>query len=273
MTRRVLGKLAFPVCGIGMFGSLIGTYYSGGIKERQSVFDGPETHIRLTQGWWEEKWSLGQTGWKKTEYDFDGLLKRANLKKSEMKGKKILVTLCGDCQLVSDLSKSGALVTAIDFSPTAIQSLKAKLPADSNVEVLEQDWLTSGLGQKYDMIFDKAGLTSVDPIHQQQYIKQLEKVTSPGSKVVLDLIVRSKTYSGGRRGNAPPSNVEYAPWIRAPNVVCGPPFHFPPTAVEEQFSHDAWDIAFTADMEDSIVEKLSDKSVHLVHYLSVLTRK
>ena len=270
---KFLNKILIPIVGVGSVASMVALFSSGGLRERQSVFDGPEVQVRLTKGWWEEKWSLNQTGWRKREYNFDKILKSANIKKSELKGKKILVTLCGDCPVVADFAKAGALVTAIDYSATAIEGLKTIIPSNStSVTVVNDDWLAVDLKDTFDIIFDRAGLTSVDPVQRDLYIKRLENASEVGSIVVLDAVVRSPNYYQKKRGFPPPSNTTYAPWIKAPNVVCGPPHHLPPAVLEDLFHEKKWNIAFSKDMEESIMSELKDESIHVAHYLAVLTR-
>ena len=96
-------------------------------------------------------------------------------------GEKILDLGCGTGDLSYEISKSGAIVTGIDFSEEMLEKASEKYP---QISFLVQDGETFRTNEKYDAVFSNAAL---------HWMKQAEKVVEsvglalhPGGRFVAE---------------------------------------------------------------------------------------
>eukprot|EP01064_Diplonema_japonicum_P011274 TRINITY_DN1853_c0_g1_i8.p1 TRINITY_DN1853_c0_g1~~TRINITY_DN1853_c0_g1_i8.p1 ORF type:complete len:271 (+),score=79.16 TRINITY_DN1853_c0_g1_i8:28-813(+) len=228
----------FPVVFGGSLVGAVAMSYGGGHEERARVFDGPELERRLSIGWWDEKWSLGQTSWKRCEaatvLPFAANLAsvQQTLKTNPLKeNNHAFVPLCGDSKVVPYLAMKGMKVTCVEGSPIALNRLRseiAKIPeeAQKRITIIEDDLFKAELpAESVDFIYDTGSLVAIDPSMREEYFNVIQKVSKPGAKCFLEVI------------------------YRASDITEGPPHHITLDMVKELYQ--GWSVG----MEENAVEK------------------
>ena len=263
--------------------------YGGGDEWRSKVRDGPEVPHRLSVSWWEEKWDMKQTSWKRAEAG-DLLpfpsnvawLEKSTGKKVLVKGRRAFVPLCGDSKVVVWLAKQGLEVTALEGAPLALTSLRAKVaeePADvqARITIVDEDLFEWGKVERpapeaFDFVYDRGSFVAIDPARRKEYTGIIERVTHAGSLCYLEGIMRSPIYKGKQVGAQPPSCHEHAPWLKVPNMACGPPHNTPASKLQDFYGADAWEVKVDEDSMKALLDRLSDPQMAHGHYRTSLSR-
>ena len=266
------------------------------------MFDGPETNTRLSAGWWEEKWDIAQTGWRREENNAGTTLFADNLAlvertlNTKLTGtdRKALVPLCGDSSVVTFLAQKGYEVVAIDFAETAVKKLRAKIAAEpeavqKRITVVEGDLFDFDLPEgeaKFDFIYDKSAFVQIDPARRLAYAEKLRSLTTDTATCYLQGVMRSPLFKS-KRGAQPPSKTDYAPWLKIPNIEVGPPHHLPASEVANFFVEGkkggggaeggeeaivGWKVHIDRPSMEALLEKLSDDTQSHGHFKAVLSR-
>eukprot|EP01062_Namystynia_karyoxenos_P060127 TRINITY_DN5160_c1_g1_i1.p2 TRINITY_DN5160_c1_g1~~TRINITY_DN5160_c1_g1_i1.p2 ORF type:complete len:294 (+),score=72.23 TRINITY_DN5160_c1_g1_i1:77-958(+) len=261
--------------------------WGGGEAGKRAVLRAPGENERLSPGWWEERWSGGQTAWKRGDDEAawqkalkfceDELHLPAAPLSAPAQGARALVPLCGDSGVVSFLARQGYSVTAVDWSRIALDRLRQSLAgldpaAAARVRIVQDDFLRAALPEGgFDLVYDRRGLCSVDPVQQGAYAAAVAAATrADGGVVYVEGRYRPESYSGKQQGGLPPSAVPVTRHVRVPNRDCGPPYHCPPSLLRSLFPGDSWEV--TAPASDAAVPGAEQDTAH-VPYPAALRRR
>jgi SAM-dependent methyltransferase len=128
---------------------------------------------------WDVRYAAGETPW-----DFHGV--PAALKgflKTSLPG-TVLIPGCGAAHEVRAFHEAGWKVTAIDFSPVAVERARSELGTLANRIVLG-DFFTHDFGsRRLDVIYERTFLCALPPDLWPAYIKRMTQLLRPGGKLV-----------------------------------------------------------------------------------------
>ncbi len=163
--------------------------------------------------WWEAKYQRGEDGWERgapnpalLQWVDQGLL---------APGAQVLVPGCGRGHEVVELAKRGFAVVGIDFAPSAVQALRARLAQEGlAAEVVESDLFAFQEGP-FDAIYEQTCLCALDPARWTDYERWLFARLRPGG-LLLALFMQT-----GAEG--------------------GPPFHCDLLAMRRLFAEERWE--------------------------------
>jgi SAM-dependent methyltransferase len=129
---------------------------------------------------WTSRYVAGKTPW-----DFGGVpaALKSFLARFSPSG-KVLIPGCGSGYEVKAFHEAGYDVTAIDFSPAAIDQAK-KILGDLAERVLLGDFFTQDIGQeRFDFIYERTFLCSMPPSRWPDYAKRMTELLSPGGRLI-----------------------------------------------------------------------------------------
>jgi len=125
------------------------------------------------KGFWDKRYLTGDLPWDTGVVDFH--LKRA-VKKYNIKPCKVLELGCGTGTNSLWLSKQGCKVTAIDFSPRAIQlAVKKADRAKARIKFIEGDVLKTDMGVGFGFTFDRGVFHT---LHNQRKRVKLARIVN-----------------------------------------------------------------------------------------------
>jgi SAM-dependent methyltransferase len=134
-----------------------------------------------TPQFWQEKFATGQTGWDRGKANHQLL---AWLDAAELAPCRIAVPGCGAGWEVAELAGRGFDVTAIDYTPAAVDITRALLAANGlTANVVQADVLEFQPGQAVDAIYEQTCLCALHPDHWIAYGQQLVRWLKPGGKL------------------------------------------------------------------------------------------
>jgi thiopurine S-methyltransferase len=111
---------------------------------------------------WEERYRAGQTPW-----EFPGVppaLTRFLAANPAAPGDTVLVPGCGSGQELAAFAAAGYAVTAVDFSATAVERARARVPAGAAVALHCADFFTCALpAAGYSLIYERTFVCALDP--------------------------------------------------------------------------------------------------------------
>ena len=192
-------------------------------------------------GFWQDRWSTGNTGWHKTEVH-PSLQKYADenlLGDIIGGGARILVPLCGktiDMEYLVMKRPVGEVV-GVDGVPKALEEFAKEHP-DLNIQPAEGvngygKWkgesisLLSGdffdldvktAGGTFDGVWDRGSMVAIDPSLREKYVEKLgELLGKPNGRMLLSTVVRPKG-----------------------DITTGPPFSIDETEVRRLFETKPW---------------------------------
>ncbi|MEM7647524.1 MAG: methyltransferase domain-containing protein, partial [Pseudomonadota bacterium] len=127
-----------------------------------------------SESFWSEKYQQQTTPWDldRPHPELDTTL--AQLKLNKM---RVLVPGCGSGHDAAFLAEKGNVVTAIDFSPTAIEQAQKKYGDRPNLTFLEGDVfnLDDSHTGAYDLVFEHTCYCAIDPSQRSMLIKQWKR--------------------------------------------------------------------------------------------------
>jgi SAM-dependent methyltransferase len=129
---------------------------------------------------WNGRYVAGKTPW-----DFGGVpaALKSFLAKSSASG-RVLIPGCGSGYEVQAFHEAGYDVTAIDFSPAAVDQAKNVLGALAE-KIILGDFFTHDFGQDYfDFIYERTFLCSMPPSRWPDYTNRMAALLSPGGKLI-----------------------------------------------------------------------------------------
>jgi len=129
---------------------------------------------------WTSRYAAGKTPW-----DFGGVpaALKSFLARSSAPG-RVLVPGCGSGYEVQAFHEAGYDVTAIDFSPAAVDQAKRILGVLAE-RVIGGDFFTHDFGQgRFDLIYERTFLCSMPPSRWPDYANRMADLLSPGGRLI-----------------------------------------------------------------------------------------
>jgi SAM-dependent methyltransferase len=129
---------------------------------------------------WNSRYATGKTPW-----DFGGVpaALKSFLARSSAPG-RVLIPGCGSGYEVQAFHEAGYDVTAIDFSPAAVDQTKRVLGALAE-RVILGDFFTHDFGQHcFDLIYERTFLCSMPPSRWPDYANRMADLLSPVGRLI-----------------------------------------------------------------------------------------
>src|SRR5215831_11889521 len=141
---------------------------------------------------WNVRYAAGKTPW-----DFGGVPSalKSFLARSSAPG-RVLVPGCGSGYEVQAFHLAGYDVSAIDFSPAAVDQAKRVLGALAE-RVILGDFFTHDFAQcRFDLIYERTFLCSMPPARWPDYVNRMAELLSPGGRLVGVFLYGQRSPSG-----------------------------------------------------------------------------
>lgn len=129
---------------------------------------------------WTVRYAAGKTPW-----DFGGVPSalKSFLERSSVPG-RILIAGCGSGYEVQAFHSAGYDVSAIDFSPAAVDQAKRVLGVLAERLILG-DFFTHDFGQRrFDLIYERTFLCSMSPSRWPEYVNRMADLLMPGGRLI-----------------------------------------------------------------------------------------
>ena len=129
---------------------------------------------------WNGRYAAGKTPW-----DFGGVpaALKSFLARSSASG-RVLIPGCGSGYEVQAFHEAGYDVTAIDFSPAAVDQARKVLGALAK-KVILGDFFTDDFGRNsFDLIYERTFLCSMPPSRWPDYTNRMAALLSPEGKLI-----------------------------------------------------------------------------------------
>ncbi|VTU46653.1 thiopurine S-methyltransferase (plasmid) [Variovorax sp. SRS16] len=174
-----------------------------------------------TPAFWQERFDKKETGW-----DRGGPSPRllAWLEEGALQPCRIAVPGCGRGWEVAELAQRGFEVTAIDYTPAAVQQTRALLDARAlEATVVQADVLSYQPEQVFDAVYEQTCLCALHPDHWFGYAQQLHRWLKPGAALwvmFMQAIRPAATETG---------------------LIEGPPYHCDINAMRALFTARDWE--------------------------------
>ncbi len=144
---------------------------------------------------WTVRYAAGKTPW-----DFGGVPSalKSFLERSSVPG-RVLIPGCGSGYEVQAFHAAGYDVSAIDFSPAAVEQAKRVLGSLAE-RVILGDFFTYDLGQRrFDIIYERTFLCSMTPSRWPEYVNRTADLLLPRGRLIGVFL-----YAGQRSPSGPP---------------------------------------------------------------------
>ena len=141
---------------------------------------------------WTVRYAAGKTPW-----DFGGVPSalKSFLERSSVPG-KVLIPGCGSGYEIQAFHAAGYDVSAIDFSPAAVEQAKRVLGVLAG-RVIWGDFFTHDFGaQRFDLIYERTFLCSMTPSRWPEYVNRTADLLSPGGRLIGVFLYGQKPTSG-----------------------------------------------------------------------------
>jgi SAM-dependent methyltransferase len=141
---------------------------------------------------WTTRYAAGKTPW-----DFGGVpaALKSFLAQSSVP-KRVLIPGCGSGYEVQAFHTAGYDVTAIDFSPAAVDQAKRVLGVLAE-RVILGDFFTHDFGQcRFDLIYERTFLCSMAPSRWPDYVNRVADLLSPAGRLVGVFLYGQRSPSG-----------------------------------------------------------------------------
>jgi len=142
---------------------------------------------------WTVRYIAGKTPW-----DFGGvpLALKSFLARSSAPG-RVLVPGCGSGYEVQAFHVAGYDVSAIDFSPAAVEQAKRVLGRLAE-RVILGDFFTHDFGQhRFDLIYERTFLCSMTPSRWPSYVNRMAELLLPGGRLIGVFLYGRRLSSSG----------------------------------------------------------------------------
>ena len=129
---------------------------------------------------WTIRYAAGKTPW-----DFGGVPSalKSFLERTSGPG-RVLIPGCGSGYEIQAFHAAGHDVSAIDFSPAAIEQAKRVLGVLAE-RVILGDFFTHDFGQRrFDLIYERTFLCSMSPSRWPEYVNRMADLLLPGGKLI-----------------------------------------------------------------------------------------
>jgi SAM-dependent methyltransferase len=129
---------------------------------------------------WTIRYAAGKTPW-----DFGGVPSalKSFLERSSTPG-RVLIPGCGSGYEIQAFHAAGYDVSAIDFSPAAVDQAKRVLGSLAE-RVILGDFFTHDFGQRgFEFIYERTFLCSMTPTRWPDYVNRMADLLLPGGKLI-----------------------------------------------------------------------------------------
>jgi len=141
---------------------------------------------------WTVRYAAGKTPW-----DFGGIpaALQSFLERSSVPG-KALIPGCGSGYELPAFYAAGYDVSAIDFSPAAVDQAKRVLGLLGE-RIMLGDFFTYDFGQRrFDLIYERTFLCSMTPSRWPEYVNRTADLLLPGGRLIGVFLYGQRTSSG-----------------------------------------------------------------------------
>jgi SAM-dependent methyltransferase len=141
---------------------------------------------------WTVRYAAGKTPW-----DFGGVPSalKSFLERSSVPG-RILIPGCGSGYEVQAFHAAGYDVSAIDFSPAAVDQAKQVLGVLGG-RVILGDFFTYDFGERrFDLIYERTFLCSMTPSRWPEYVNRMADLLVPGGRLIGVFLYGQRPSSG-----------------------------------------------------------------------------
>jgi len=141
---------------------------------------------------WTVRYAAGKTPW-----DFGGVPSalKSFLERSSAPG-RILIPGCGSGYEVQAFHAAGYDVSAIDFSPAAVDHAKRVL-GELAERVVLGDFFTHDFGERrFDVIYERTFLCSMTPSRWPEHVNRVAELLSPGGRLIGVFLYGQRSSSG-----------------------------------------------------------------------------
>jgi len=127
---------------------------------------------------WDARYASGETPW-----DFHGVPAALKAFLQISHAGSVLIPGCGSAYEVRAFDEAGWKVTAIDFSPVAVERARSELGVLSN-RVVQDDFFKHDFGsQRFDLIYERTFLCALPPGLWPAYVKRMMQLLRPSGKL------------------------------------------------------------------------------------------
>lgn len=141
---------------------------------------------------WTVRYTAGKTPW-----DFGGVpaALKSFLERPSVRG-RVLIPGCGSGYEIQAFHAAGYEVSAIDFSPAAVDQAKHALGFLAERVVLG-DFFTYDFGQRrFDLIYERTFLCSMTPSRWPEYVNRMAELLSAGGRLIGVFLYGQRSPSG-----------------------------------------------------------------------------
>ena len=141
---------------------------------------------------WTVRYAAGKTPW-----DFGGVPSalKSFLERSFVPG-SVLIPGCGSVYEIKSFHAAGYDISAIDFSPAAIEQAKRVLGVLAE-RVILGDFFTHDFGERrFDLIYERTFLCSMTPSRWPEYVNRMAELLSPGGRLIGVFLYGQRSSSG-----------------------------------------------------------------------------
>lgn len=131
-----------------------------------------------TSDFWDARYATAKTPW-----DYRGVPEQTKAYLSRTSPARVLIPGCGSGYEVAAFSAAGWSVTAIDFSPVALERARRFLGADAENLVFGDFFLHEFQENVFDVIYERAFLCALPPRRWQDYVSRMSQLLRPGGKL------------------------------------------------------------------------------------------
>lgn len=173
-----------------------------------------------TPDFWQARFESQQTGWDRGGPSPQLL---AWLDSGALKPCRIAVPGSGHGWEVLELAQQGFDVTALDYTPAAVTSVRERLARSGlNATVVQADVLIHEPEQPFDAVYEQTCLCAIHPEHWQTYAQQLHRWIKPGGHLYLLLMQRPRAEAVSQ------------------GLIEGPPYHCDINGMRALFPERMW---------------------------------
>ncbi len=139
----------------------------------------PESNNSSRPEFWDVRYAAGQTPW-----DFHGVPAALREFLETSQPGSVLIPGCGAGYEVRAFDETGWKVTAIDFSPVAVERARSELGALAS-SLVQGDFFTHDFGtQRFDVIYERTFLCALPPTLWPAYVERMAQLLRPNGKLM-----------------------------------------------------------------------------------------
>jgi SAM-dependent methyltransferase len=141
---------------------------------------------------WTDRYAAGKIPW-----DFGGVPSALKLflERSSVPG-RVLIPGCGSGYEIQAFHAAGYDVSAIDFSPAAVDQAKRVLGSLAE-RIILGDFFTYDFGKRrFDLIYERTFLCSMTPTRWPKYVNRMADLLVPGGRLI-GVFLHGETRSSG----------------------------------------------------------------------------